>query len=240
LRPDALRGVVLDLDDTLTDLSRFEAEVWDDVARVLASHVPEDGREEFRERYRRALEPNYQRVLDGELDMRAFRRARLAEALAPWSELDDELFEAYSVVKQRIVDEVPPKAGAHEALRSLRSVGLRLGVLTNGPSDLQRGKLERLGFSELVDAVAVSEEIGFAKPAPEAYEAVASRLGLRASSLVMVGDDWARDVAGPLAYGFAAAFYVGAEEPPPGSLRGAVLLESVADLPLALSSLLRR
>jgi putative hydrolase of the HAD superfamily len=239
LRPDALRGVVLDLDDTLTDLSRFEVAVWDDVARVLAAHVPESDRYEFRDRYRRALEPNYQRVLDGELDMREFRRARLAEALAPWSELDDELFEAYSVVKQRIVDEVPPKAGAHEALRSLRALGLRLGVLTNGPSDLQRGKLSRLGFAELVDAVAVSEEIGFAKPAGGAYAAVAALLGLPAAALVMVGDDWARDVAGPLAFGFRAAFYVGAEEPP-GRLPGASRLASVADLPGALRALLRR
>jgi phosphoglycolate phosphatase-like HAD superfamily hydrolase len=108
LPPERPGGVVVDLDDTLTDLSSFEVEVWDDVAKLLAQHVPEEAREEFRERYREALEPHYQRVLDGATDMRGFRRARLAEALAPWAEVDDDLFGQYSRLKQRLVDEVPP------------------------------------------------------------------------------------------------------------------------------------
>jgi putative hydrolase of the HAD superfamily len=235
LPPDGLRGVVLDLDDTLTDLARFELEVWDDVARVLAAHVPESGRDEFRRRYRELLDPHYQRVLDGHVDMREFRRARLAEALAPWAQVDDELFEQYSRVKQRIVDEVPPKPGARDALRVLRRAGLRLGVLTNGPSDLQRGKLARLGFDALVDAVAISEEVGAAKPEPAAYAAVSELLGLAPAALAMIGDDWARDVAGPLDFGFAAAYYVG-DEDPPSPRPGAQRLGSIAELPTALGA----
>jgi putative hydrolase of the HAD superfamily len=235
LPPDGLRGVVLDLDDTLTDLGRFEVEVWDDVARVLAAHVPESARDEFRARYERLLEPHYQRVLDGQADMREYRRARLAEALAPWADVDDELFEQYARVKQRIVDEVPPKPGAHDALRALRRAGLRLGVLTNGPSDLQRGKLERLGFLPLVDAVAISEEIGAAKPEPAAYAAAAELLGLPPAALAMIGDDWARDVVGPLDAGFAVAYYVGDGEPPPPP-PDAKRLRSIADLPTELAA----
>jgi HAD superfamily hydrolase (TIGR01549 family) len=233
LPPDGLRGVVLDLDDTLTDFARFELDVWDDIARLLAEHVPAAERDDFRRRYVGLLEPHYQRVLDGHADMREFRRARLVEALEPWAEVDDELFEEYARLKQRITDEVPPKPGAHDALRALRRAGLRLGVLTNGPSDLQRGKLERLGFLPLVDAVAISEEVGAAKPEPAAYAAVAELLGLPPAALVMIGDDWERDVAGPLDFGFPAAYYVGDGEPPEAR-PNAHRLSSVTDLPAAL------
>ena len=42
MRPDGIRGVVLDLDDTLTDLASFELEVWDDVAKMLAAAAVAD------------------------------------------------------------------------------------------------------------------------------------------------------------------------------------------------------
>jgi FMN phosphatase YigB (HAD superfamily) len=117
LRPDGIRGVVLDLDDTLTDLATFE------------------------------------------LDMRGYRRARLEDALEPWTELPDAVFDDYFRIKQGLLDEVPPKPGAHETLRALRDAGLRLAILTNGPSDMQRGKLDRLGYLPLVDEVAISAEV---------------------------------------------------------------------------------
>lgn len=235
MRPDGIRGVVLDLDDTLTDLATFELEIWDEVAKLLARRFPHADHVELRRRYLDAMDGNYQRVLDGELDMRGYRRARLEQALAPWAELDDDVFEEYFRIKQRLLDEVPPKPGAHDALRALRGAGLRLGILTNGPSDMQRGKLERLGYFPLVDEVAISAEIGAAKPEPAAYEAVVAMLEMAPGELVMVGDNWDWDVAGALDAGLAAAYYVGTGEPP-GRER-AHRLESVSGLPAALGLL---
>ena len=232
MRPDGIRGVVLDLDDTLTDLSSFELEVWDEVAKMLAGHLPHIDRDELRRRYEDAMERHYQRVLDGELDMRGYRRARLEDALAPWSELSDHVFEDYFRIKQRLLHETPAKPGAHDALRALRAGGLRLAILTNGPSDMQRDKLERHGYLALVDEVAISAEIGAAKPEPAAYAAVTEMIGLAAGELVMAGDNWEWDVAGALDAGFAAGYYVGAADPPPRER--AHRLESVADLPRAL------
>jgi putative hydrolase of the HAD superfamily len=233
LRPDGLRGVVLDLDDTLTDLSSFELEVWDDVAKLIAARLSHVDIAELRRRYLGAMDPHYQRVLAGELDMRGYRRARLEQALAPWSELDDELFEAYFAVKQRLVDQTPAKPGSYETLRALRAGGLRLAILTNGPSDLQRGKLERHGFPPLVDAVGISEEIGAAKPARAAFDAVAAMLRLAPAELAMAGDNWTADIEGALDSGFAAAYYVGPAEPP-RERAGVRALASVAELPAAL------
>jgi HAD superfamily hydrolase (TIGR01549 family) len=221
---------VLDLDDTLTDLASFELVVWNDVAKLIGEHLPHVDRDELRERYLAAMDGNYQRVLDGELDMRGYRRARLEEALAPWAELDDDLFEQYFRIKQRLLDDVPAKPGAHDALKALREAGFRLGILTNGPSDMQRAKLDRFGFD--VDHVAISGEIGAAKPDRAAYDAVVEMMGLPRDQLVMVGDNWDWDIAGALDAGLKAAYYVGPHDPPPRE--GAYRLSSVAELPAAL------
>ena len=228
-----IRGVVLDIDDTLTDLASFELEIWDESAKLIAEWLPHVDRTELRKRYLAAMDGNYQRVLDGELDMRGYRRARLEQALEPWAELDDELFEQYFRIKQRLLDEVPPKPGAHDALKALREAGLRLGILTNGPSDMQRGKLERLGYFPLVDEVGISAEIGAAKPDSAAYDAVVEMMRIPREQLVMVGDNWEWDIAGALDAGLAAAFYVGPDDPP--ARPRAYRLDSVADLPEALT-----
>ena len=233
MRPDGIRGVVLDLDDTLTDLAGFEPKVWDQLAKLVGERFPGVDREELRRRYVDAMEHNYQRVLDGELDMRGYRRARLAHAVAPWGELGDDDFEDYYRVMRRTIDEVPVKEGAYEVLRALREGGYRLAILTNGPSELQRGKLDRFGFAPYVDAIAISGEIGAAKPDARAYAAVEEMLGIPAAELVMVGDNWEWDIAGALDAGLAAAYYVGREDPPP-EREGVYRLDSVADLPAAL------
>jgi putative hydrolase of the HAD superfamily len=230
LPPDAIRGVVLDLDDTLTDLATFELEIWDQTAKLIASRLPQVDPAELRRRYLAAMDGNYQRVLDGELDMRGYRRARLEQALEPWSELDDDLFEDYVRIKQRLLDEVPPKPGSYDALKALRDAGLRLAILTNGPSDMQRAKLARLRFE--VDEVAISAEIGAAKPERAAYDAVVEMLGIAREHLVMVGDNWDWDIAGALDAGLKAAYYVGPDDPP--EREHAHRLGSVADLPAAL------
>jgi HAD superfamily hydrolase (TIGR01549 family) len=232
LPPDGIRGVVLDLDDTLTDLASFELEIWDETAKLIGERLPQVDRGELRARYLAAMDGNYQRVLDGELDMRGYRRARLEQALAPWTELHDDLFEEYFAIKQRLLDEVPPKPGAHDALKALREAGLRLAILTNGPSDMQRAKLDRLGYLPLVDDVGISAEIGAAKPDRAAYDAVVEMMQLPREQLVMVGDNWEWDVAGALDAALAAAYYVGPGDPP--RRERAYRLNSVADLPAAL------
>ena len=90
----------------------------------------------------------------------------------------------------------------------MRTLGLRIGLLTNGPSDLQRHKLQVTRLEGEFDAVAISEEIGIAKPDREAFEAAARLLGCEAPELAMVGDSPVYDIAGALGAGLAAAVLV--------------------------------
>lgn len=54
-------------------------------------------------------------------------------------------------------------------LRRLNARGLRIAILTNGPSDGQHRKLLAIGLGEAVELVAIGEEIGASKPLARAF-----------------------------------------------------------------------
>lgn len=211
-----IRGVLFDLDDTLADSSAVEERIWNDVAALIAQRFSGLDRDTLRARYLEALHRHYPALAAGDIDMPTFRRIRLADALEPWGPLQDELLEAYIAEKARIADEMVPAHGAIETLRALRRQGVRVGVLTNGPSDFQRRKLEASGVGAEVDAVAVSGELGVAKPDERAFELALGLLGRDAGETAMVGDSLENDVLGALRAGLAAVVWM------PGGRDGAV------------------
>lgn len=92
-------------------------------------------------------------------------------------------------------------ADARPALDALRRTH-RLGLVTNGASCLQREKLAGAGLAEDdFDVVAISGDLGVAKPRPEVFAHTLAQLGVGAAQAVMVGDSLERDVRGAEACG---------------------------------------
>jgi putative hydrolase of the HAD superfamily len=225
-----LRGVLFDLDDTLADSAAADLRVWQDIVELIAERFPDVDRDQLRERYDAAVEGRYADFLVGKTDFVTFRRSRLGDALEPWGKVDDALFEAYMREKARIPDEVTPFPDAVAVLRALRAEGIRVGVLTNGPSDTQRRKLEVSGLEPELDAIAISGEIGVPKPDPEAFRKALALLHTRAEETAMVGDSLENDVLGALGAGLAAVVWMprahDGDLPP-----GAHLAREIAEVP---------
>nr|WP_243633144.1 HAD-IA family hydrolase [Paenibacillus xerothermodurans] len=72
-------------------------------------------------------------------------------------------------------------------LTAFKRTGMKGAVLTNGPSDGQRDKINALGLHEYFDKVYISAEVGFGKPQKEAFQYVLDDLNLLASDCM---DDW--------------------------------------------------
>ena len=123
-------------------------------------------------------------------------------------ELTEELFEAYYTEKRRTIELLRPFAGTLKTLEQVREAGLRWGLLTNGPSWMQRRKLEVTDLATAFDSVAISEEIGVSKPSPEAFYTAAAMIGCEPGRVAMVGDSRAYDIEGALAAGLALAVLV--------------------------------
>ncbi|WP_305782421.1 HAD family hydrolase [Symbioplanes lichenis] len=80
------------------------------------------------------------------------------------------------------------------ALTALAAAGVPAAVLTNGSKDQQRKKLERTGIAALLGPVFTVDDLGVAKPDPEAFRRACDRWGRPVNRVVSVGDNHALDV----------------------------------------------
>jgi putative hydrolase of the HAD superfamily len=226
----AIRGILFDLDFTLVDNDVGWRQLWPGVAERFARRYPGFDPDQFQSRSYEFADRHYELLLRGEIDYDTYRRDYVRHGLEPWGELDEELYAAYSEARTRSVDLIELFEDALDTVRRLRAHGIKIGILTNGPSELQRRKLRRIGIEGEVDAVAVSEEIGVSKPDPEAYAKAVAMLGLEPNEVAMVGDHVVNDVAGALGAGLAAAVWV--ERRPGDELpEGAHLAQELAEVP---------
>jgi putative hydrolase of the HAD superfamily len=81
-----------------------------------------------------------------------------------------------------------------------------LGVLTNGPDEWQRAKLDANDLTGVFDAVVTSYEAGAHKPDPAPYRAIESKLG--ADAYTMIGDSDS-DIEGAESVGWQSVRYTG-------------------------------
>lgn len=97
---------------------------------------------------------------------------------------------------------------ALETLAHVRAVGAGrlVGLVTNGPADVQRAKIEELGLMRHVDFVLISGEFGIAKPEPAIFHEALRLAGVRAEHAIFIGDSPEFDIAGARASGIRSVW----------------------------------
>lgn len=90
-----------------------------------------------------------------------------------------------------------------DVLTELQSSGVVLALLSNGREAFQLAKLRACGAAAFFrkSHMHFSGTLGFAKPDPRAFHAVAHSLSLPAGAILFVGDDPLRDIQGARAAG---------------------------------------
>lgn len=158
----------------------------------------------------------------------------------------DEALRTRLLENFRIVGETAPlqiAPGLQGCLAALHAVGIRLGIVCDvGLTDSQilRRRLAWFGVLDAFDAFAFSDETGWFKPAPGAFEPALAGLGVTPDETAHVGDNERTDVAGAKALGMIAVQYTGLAsigawlpEQEPGSLADHVV-NDLARLPAVL------
>lgn len=181
-----VRGLLLDLDDTLFDRgAAFDA--WSDgIAQVQLG---------------RSLDPGERDTLRV-LDQRGHRsRVQFAEDARRFGlHVDPAAFPF------ELASHVVPEPGVAELIAELAR-GRRVAIVTNGGA-AQRVKLERIGLASIVRTVMVSEEVGLAKPDARLFQRALQWSELRPEELVFVGDEPVIDLAPAASLGMATAWRV--------------------------------
>jgi len=99
----------------------------------------------------------------------------------------------------------PVLPGALELVERL-AVQVPLALVTNGPPDIQRLKIDQAGIGSRLAAVLISGEVGIGKPDPTIFLRALELLEVAPEHAVMVGDSWERDITGALSAGMRAVW----------------------------------
>jgi len=81
-------------------------------------------------------------------------------------------------------------------LSRLKTLGYKIGVVTDGLSVKQWEKLIRLGLEDMFDTVIISEDAGTEKPEPKIFQKACTDLGVEPGDCIYVGDRLDTDILG--------------------------------------------
>lgn len=142
--------------------------------------------------------------------------------------------------RRRVIELTRPTPGAVSCLTGLREAGHMLAIVSNGSSSQQHGKIDALGFRDLVDAVVISGDLGIKKPDRAMFDAAVEQTGAGSTSpsdpAWMVGDSPLHDIVGAKAVGARTAWLHRGRTWDTTAERPDLILDSVETLPAELVS----
>ena len=231
--PSDGRGVLWDIDDTLFDYSGAEASGILEHLRTEGLLGEFDSPEQALGLWREDMERSYARFLAGELGFHEHRRERAHAFLARTGRTlrgdraADAWFKRYIRCYERHWELFPDVLPVLDELGD----GFAHGLLSNSSSAHQRRKLKRLGVHRRFRSLVCSDDIGFAKPAPEAFLAGCAALGLPPERVVYVGDKLTTDALGALGAGLHPVWLDRPADGPVPAPPGVHRIRTLADLP---------
>jgi putative hydrolase of the HAD superfamily len=219
-----IRAIYFDLDDTLCGY-------WDaskgGLRAAFEAHAPEghtaDGLLGHWATAFREFCPNlrqlgwYERYLK---NSEAPRTELMRRALERASILDEDL--AAKISHTYMVERDRRLALFDDAVELLDWLAARypLGLITNGPADLQRMEIATLGIADRFQAIFIEGEMGFGKPAPEVFRLAEEAFHVTGREILFVGNSYHHDIAPAIAAGWRTAWIRRPSDVPPSAFGG--------------------
>lgn len=190
--------VLFDLDETLLDFPVTQA--LEQTLRHYGVQVDEAGMAA----YHTLNHGLWQQYNNGEIDATALQETRFS-LFAEQVNVDPMVMN--NTFLAQIVALSMPLDGVVETLQLLKDK-VKMGIITNGFSVPQRGRLGKLGWSEWFAPLVISDEIRVTKPDPAIFQHTLSLMGAPdPARVLMVGDNPKTDIAGAAAQGLATCWY---------------------------------
>ncbi len=212
------RLVLFDLDDTLCDYSLARSRR---LARAFAGAFQASGRDE---------PTDMADLIARSIATEPHGVEHFPELLTEYQLADSAVAAAQGWYRANRFHELALFAEARAALAAVRAqpgiAGRQIGVITNGPAEVQRAKIDLLGIDVLVDFIIVSGEFGVQKPDPAIFREALRIGGAQPDEAIYIGDSEMYDVAGARAAGITVVWvnrdgepWTGAGDPPTNEIR---------------------
>jgi HAD superfamily hydrolase (TIGR01549 family) len=145
--------------------------------------------------------------------------------------LRDAFHEADRQSLDHLAEIIRPIDGLHALFDGLRAAECRIAVATTDRTHRARLAMEQLGIADQIDCIAGADRVARPKPAPDIIYLMAQSFGVRARSIVMVGDSVA-DVQTGLNAGCGGSIGVASGLTDPQQLRQVTpyVVGSIADI----------
>ena len=200
--------ILFDLDDTLVD---FAASEKTSLQKVYEQFYQDIDYELFEQLYKKINNELWKRVGAQEnalmpSDVRYLRFKYLNDALDCIISVD-EVADEYDHNLGEHADWIPD---VKNAIEFLHQKGHVLGIITNGLSDSQGKKRQRLGLYDWFDCFVVSDEVGISKPNKEIFDIAVETIAQKRNhpvhaydknNMLMVGDSLISDGYGARNFG---------------------------------------
>lgn len=183
----AYEWILFDADDTL-----FHFDAFSGLQLMFARYGVEFAAPDYHA-YQTVNKPLWVDYQNGHIGAQQLQRRRFQ----PWADRlqipADDLNSAYLAAMAEICT---PLDGAVSLLGALAGRA-RLGIVTNGFTELQQARLDRTGLSHHFEVLVISEQIGMTKPHRDIFDHALSLMGDPARDRVlMVGDNPGSDILG--------------------------------------------
>ena len=199
------RTLIFDIDDTLYDqtLPIYEAS-------LQASGISLEDPEAFYSVFHRRSNEVFFRVQDGEMSLEQSRIDRYILAMQDMGfSCDEYTADRFQHLYEDRLANLKLSPAFTALFDELYSSGIRMGILTNGPSEHQRMKYRALGLQRWIpeENVLVSGDTSWAKPDPRLFEDMVRRMGGSPASFMMIGDSWENDIIPAYKAGWETLWY---------------------------------
>ncbi len=208
------RAILFDLDDTLIRAYAQPEDAWRRLLHVFAAHLDAHDAAAI-ERLRvaimeesRTFWSDQEAAARWRLNIPQARRLAVRAGLKRLGHSDealaDKIADAFTEMRRNEYRLYPD---AHATVDALRTAGVKLALVTNGASDIQRAKIERFELAHRFHHIQIEGEFGQGKPEPAVYHHALERLGCAACDAWMVGDNYEWEVVAPQKLGMCGIWY---------------------------------
>jgi 2-haloacid dehalogenase len=194
--------LLFDLDHTLLDSDASEIAAYAHTMAVIGLDRPDD----HFERYLRINHGMWSAVERGEIQPSEVRHRRFEQFVAEVGITADPMVMADEFV-WGLGNFGDLYDGARDVLDQFAGRA-RLAMITNGLSDVQRARIERLDLDRYFDVVVISSEVGVTKPRSEIFDITFEQLGgPDKRTALMIGDSLTSDIRGGSDYDIATCWF---------------------------------